>query len=121
MKYFHNDQEVYRLPRCITRYLGKEKEFAKGKRYLGFQVVKRIPTGKIVEKYDSLHEVQIKEKIGYMKLLAAIDNRTVIDGHIFTLLRERPQDKEKARSREHWEGKNGYFNVDGWAKMALPV
>ncbi|GAA0561665.1 hypothetical protein [Chitinophaga japonensis] len=93
----------------------------KRKNYVGFQVVKRSPNGRPVHTYNSINEARIAENIRYYRLLAAIDNRKIINGHLFTFKSKSRPERQKPKKREDWEGEDGLFNIKGWAALAIPV
>ena len=82
----------------------------------GTEVYKYDHNNNLIHTYSSIHQAQIHERVGYYCIARAIYNGSSLNGHFF--LPGKPY-KRTRRERITWEGVNGFFNVEGYAKMVM--
>lgn len=80
--------------------------------------------GKLVKAYNSVSEAVKAENTTRYYLTQSIASGKILNGHVFSS-EDRPPVPKKvvnlpaSEKEPEWCGRDGFFNVDGWAKCCL--
>lgn len=79
----------------------------------GISVYKYDSSWNLVLTYSSMRKARSTEKVRHATLLTHIITKRQLNGHYFALGTTYPSIRQST-----WEGDNGFFDIDGWARMA---